>query len=80
MKKPKEISPEQKQIAVRHIKNNIIRAIVLTKRAVNTLVFANESLEGTEAVSMMEDTDKAKRSLADAIRTLSKYTVNEEEE
>lgn len=74
-----EISPEQKEIAVRHSTNNIVRSIVLMKRAVNTLTFANESLEGTELVLMREDIGKAKRSLADAIRTLSEYIDNEEE-
>ena len=75
MKKPKEIMPpEQKEIAVRHSRNNIIRAIVLAKRAVNVLVFANESLESAEMLSMAEDIGKAKRSLADAIRVLSKYS------
>jgi hypothetical protein len=78
MKKTKEISPEQKETAIRHSTNNIIRSVVLTKRAVNTLTFANESLEDTEAVSMAEDIGNAKRSLADAIRSLSKYTDNEE--
>ena len=75
-----EISPEQKEIAVRHSTNNIVRSIVLMKRAVNTLTFANESLEGTGMNSMVESINEAKRSLADAIRTLSKYTNNEEKE
>ena len=77
MKKPKEISPGQKETAVRHSRNNIIRAVVLTKRAVNMLTFANESLEGTEMVSMEEDTNKAKHSLVDAIRVLSLYSEKE---
>lgn len=77
MKKQKEvISPEQKQIRIRHSTTNIRRAIVLMNRAVLTLTFANKSLEGTELVLMREDIGKAKCSLADAKRVLSEY--NEE--
>ena len=81
MKKQKEEMPsEQNQIRIRHSTTNIRRTIALMNRAVRTLTFANGSLEGTEAVSMMEDIGNAKRSLADAIRSLSKYSVNEEGE
>ena len=80
MKNQKEEMPlKQKQIRIRHANTNIVRAIVLTKRAVNTLTSASGSLEGTEATSMMEDIGNAKRSLADAIRTLSKYSEKEGE-
>ena len=81
MKKQKEeMPPEQKQIRIRHRTTNIRRTIALMNRAVRALTFASESLEGTEATSMMEDIGNAKRSLADAIRSLSKYSVNEEGE
>ena len=80
MKKQKEgISPEQKQIRIRHSTTNIRRTIALMNRAVSALTFASESLEGTEATSMMEDIGNAKRSLADAIRTLLKYSEKEGE-
>ena len=75
--KQKEVMPlEQKQIHIRHSTTNIRRTIALMNRAVRALTFASESLEGTEAASMMEDIGNAKRSLADAIRILSKH--NEE--
>ena len=46
---------KQQKIAVRHATINIIRAIVLMKRADNTLNFADNSLEGTDELLIIQD-------------------------
>ena len=80
MKKEKvfEMTPEQiekyhPQISIRHSKNNIIRSVVLLKRADNTLTFANRSVEDIEVIAMTNDIWNAKRSIADVLRLLEKY-------
>lgn len=67
------MTPEQVEISIRHSKNNIVRSVVLMKRAVSTLTFADKSLEGTKMIEMPGDISNAKRYIADALRTLEKY-------
>ena len=67
------MTPEQIEIVVRHGKNNIIRSVVLMKRAVNNLTFADRSIESIEMPAMSEDIGTAKRRIADALRVLEKY-------
>jgi len=64
---------EQREIRVKHSTTNIRRSLVLMHRAVTALTFSSKSLEGTENTEMIEEINSSKRSLADAIRTLSKY-------
>lgn len=59
--------------AIHHSTTNIIRAIVLLKRADNTLRFANNSLEGTDKILMIQDIGMSRYTIADAIRRLEKY-------
>lgn len=74
MKSNKEEMPEeQKKIAIHHSTTNIIRAIVLLKRADSTLTFASNSLEGTDMESMIEDIGMSKGTIAYAIEKLEKY-------
>ena len=77
MKNVKEMSPVEKEIRIQHSTTNIKRSSELMKRAVNALLFASRSLEGTEMTLMIEDVNSSKRSLADAIRRLSKYGEEE---
>lgn len=72
--RPKEEMPaKQKKIAIHHSTTNIIRAIVLLKRADNALTFAMRSLEGTEMQSMSSDVWNSKRSIEDVVDKLEKY-------
>ena len=71
--KSKEMPAGQKETAIRHSRNNIIRAIVLLKRADNTLSFANKSLEGTDKLLMIQDIGMAKDGVAETVRRLEKY-------
>ena len=71
--KNQEMPARQKEIAVKHSKNNIVRAIVLLKRADTSLTFADKSLEGTDTVSISDDIKISKRSLSVAISNLEKY-------
>ncbi|MCK4329893.1 hypothetical protein KAX02_08625 [candidate division WOR-3 bacterium] len=75
MKKEKvfEMTPEQIETSIRHSKNNIVRSVILMKRADNTLTFANRSVEDIEVIAMTNDIWNAKRGIADAIRVLEKY-------
>ena len=72
-----QIPPVHKEISIKHSITNIVRSAVLMKRAVNTLTFANNSLEGTDMTAMIEDINNSKRSLADAMRSLEKYGEEE---
>ena len=74
MKNHKEKMPVvEVENAVRHSKNNIVRSVVLLKRAVNNLTFADRSLEGTDNLVMTQDIGTAKRSIADVLRVLDNY-------
>ena len=68
-----QIPPVQKEILIKHSTTNIIRSIVLMKRAVNTLTFANNSLEGTEMLLMIQDIGMSIDYITDTIRRLEKY-------
>ena len=72
-----QMPTSQKQIAIKHSTTNIIRSLALMKRAVNTLSFANNSLEGTDMTAMIEDINNSKRSIADAMKNLEKYGEEE---
>lgn len=71
--KKQEMSVRQKETAIRHSNNNIVRAIVLLKRADNTLTFADKSLEGTDMLSMIQDIGMSRDNIVDAIRRLEEY-------
>lgn len=75
MKNNKELvmTPEQVEISIRHSKNNIVRSVVLMKRAVNTLTFADRSLEGTDELLMIQDIGIARDDIAEVINRLEKY-------
>ena len=74
MKNPKEEMPEkEKDMRVHHSTTNIIRAIVLLKRADNTLTFAMRSLEGTEMNTMSKDVWNTKCIIEEEIKRLYKY-------
>lgn len=74
MKNHKEEMPvEQQKNAIHHSTTNIIRAIVLLKRADNTLGFASMSLDNTGLYLMREDIEKSKRSIEHTIQNLEKY-------
>ena len=73
MKTKEEMPEEQKKIAIHHSNTNIIRAIVLLKRADNTLGFAISSLEGTKTIDMAMDIEKSRLSIAEAIGKLERY-------
>lgn len=75
MKKEKvfEMTPEQIETSIRHSKNNIIRSVVLLKRADNTLTFANRSVEDIEVIAMTNDIWNAKRSIGSVLEKLEKY-------
>ena len=68
-----ELSEKQQKIAIHHSTTNIIRAIVLMKRADNTLSFAISSLEGTDMIDMVKDIEKSILSITEAIGKLEKY-------
>lgn len=72
-KQSKELSAKEKDTRVHHATTNIIQAIVLLKRADNTLTFAMRSLEGTEMQSMSKDVWNTKRIIGDVIERLDKY-------
>ena len=81
MTKQNELMPEkEKDMRVHHSTTNIIRAIVLLKRADNTLTSANNSLEGTGMESMIEDIGMSKGTIAYAIGKLEKYKYEVERE
>ena len=73
-----QMSKEQQKIAIHHSTNNIIRSIVLLKRADNTLKFADKSLEGTDELLMIQDIGMARDNIADAIIRLSSYVEEQE--
>ena len=76
MKNPKEEMPEkEKKIRLHHATTNIIQAIVLLKRADNTLTFAMRSLEGTEMQLMSKDVWNTKCIIEEEIKRLDKYIV-----
>lgn len=72
MKKP-EIPKIHNEKAIHYSTTNIVRAIVLLKRAYNALTHADDSLECTEMLVMERDIANSKRSIEEAIRTLEKY-------
>ena len=73
MRTKEEMPANQKKNAIHHSTTNIIRAIVLLKRADNTLTFAMRSLEGTEMNTMSKDVWNSKRSIEDVIQKLENY-------
>ena len=71
--KQEQMSEEQQKIAIHHSTTNIVRAIVLLKRADNTLSFANISLEGTDKLLMMQEIGMSIDGIEDVIKRLEKY-------
>ena len=71
--KEEEMPEEQKKIAIHHSSTNIVRAVVLLKRADNALSFAISSLEGTKMIDLALDIEKSRLSIAEAIGKLERY-------
>ena len=71
--KQEQMSEDQQKISVHHSTTNIIRAIVLLKRADRTLSFANNSLEGTDKLLMIEDIGMSRDGIEDVIKRMEKY-------
>ena len=75
MKKNKEfvMSDIETETSIRHCKNNIIRSVVLMKRVLNTLDYADKSLEGTDNLVMIQDIGYTRDDITDAIGRMEKY-------